>query len=783
MEHLPSPEDLTSIPHLRPFDSSRTSLMTQLQNAAVLLREQDDEQSSRFSFVYEAFLEFLLSEIFVRRLKQPDHREHILSSLEHLALGYHWRQVPLLVASGATDPDAVIDRLSECNLWLAAHALVRAKARASTSTRQKIIDQLLSQLESTFALDRRRACELLGLLRATECKGPLLQCWQRDKHFTMLLALARLEAEEVMHSLIEFLQGQGDTYRATVQVLVDDLSEDFRRKLKEQALLLLSDPEQGSVAIHALGYLQIPDTVLPLLTYLEKAAWSDGDALVALLRIGTPEAYAALRHAIDEAGAWIPEGNYQPFTSPTPRSALEQLRVYGFQHSAPKVVVPLLVQFLEHPSFFVRYQAVLSLKILGAAEAVVPLIIAAAKMERERHVDSEIRMALHELGPQSDVNALLALVQGDTAPDAVLPYAIEALGASSDERAFEPLTLFARQRRFLFETVQALGRLGRPSAVAVLNELLDAEDIAFGPETIVRREFLEEIIITALGRLHHPGAFETVEANVRRNWPRVGLHSVSALVATGGERALPLLRDLWHQATEHQTVNREVIIECLLWLGTDRANDFILELLTPLDIKKVTILVTALMQGGRLLFLTSTIPIRYVDDRIIAIVRAQFDDLNPEDQWCALIALDRIATPAARDMLEQIATAPAYSRPWSCTNRPEFQTLRQAATQLLSFSGATSVVDTVLDELTGSHPGFIEWRLAKMDREVVISAIRYRLPSADEAVLVRLLDLLGWFGGIQELTDVRSYIHDQRLTIANAAYEAEQRILKLSDLE
>ena len=778
-----APEDLTSIPHLRPFDSSRTSLMTQLQNAAVLLREQDDEQSSRFSFVYEAFLEFLLSEIFVRRLKQPDHREHILSSLEHLALGYHWRQVPLLVASGATDPDAVIDRLSECNLWLAAHALVRAKARASTSTRQKIIDQLLSQLESTFALDCRRACELLGLLRATECKGPLLQCWQRDKHFTMLLALARLEAEEVMHSLIEFLQGQGDTYRATVQVLVDDLSEDFRRKPKEQALLLLSDPEQGSVAIHALGYLQIPDTVLPLLTYLEKAAWSDGDALVALLRIGTPEAYAALRHAIDEAGAWIPEGNYQPFTSPTPRSALEQLRVYGFQHSAPKVVVPLLVQFLEHPSFFVRYQAVLSLKILGAAEAVVPLIIAAAKMERERHVDSEIRMALHELGPQSDVNALLALVQGDTAPDAVLPYAIEALGASSDERAFEPLTLFARQRRFLFETVQALGRLGRPSAVAVLNELLDAEDIAFGPETIVRREFLEEIIITALGRLHHPGAFETVEANVRRNWPRVGLHSVSALVATGGERALPLLRDLWHQATEHQTVNREVIIECLLWLGTDRANDFILELLTPLDIKKVTILVTALMQGGRLLFLTSTIPIRYVDDRIIAIVRAQFDDLNPEDQWCALIALDRIATPAARDMLEQIATAPAYSRPWSCTNRPEFQTLRQAATQLLSFSGATSVVDTVLDELTGSHPGFIEWRLAKMDREVVISAIRYRLPSADEAVLVRLLDLLGWFGGIQELTDVRSYIHDQRLTIANAAYEAEQRILKLSDLE
>jgi len=128
----------------------------------------------------------------------------------------------------------------------------------------------------------------------------------------------------------------------------------------------------------------------------------------------------------------------------------------------------------------------------------------------------------------------------------------------------------------------------------------------------VRREFLEEIIITALGRLHHPGAFETVEANVRRNWPRVGLHSVSALVATGGERALPLLRDLWHQATEHQTVNREVIIECLLWLGTDRANDFILELLTPLDIKKVTILVTALMQGGRLLFLTSTIPISRV---------------------------------------------------------------------------------------------------------------------------------------------------------------------------
>jgi hypothetical protein len=525
------------------------------------------------------------------------------------------------------------------------------------------------------------------------------------------------------------------------------------------------------------------DTILPLLVYLEKTAWSDGDVLVALLRIGTPEAYEALRRAIDQAGAWVPEDDYQPFTMPTPRSALEQLRVYGFQHSPPKVVVPLLVQLLEHPSYYVRYEAVLSLKILGAAESVVPLITSAAKMERERHVDSEIRMALHELGPRSDLNALLALMQDDTTPDAVLPYAIEALGASRDERAFEPLASFARQRRFLYETVQALGRLGLPSAVAVLTELLDAEDITYGPETIVRREFLEELVITALGRLHHPSAFEAVKDHVHQSLPRIALHSVSALVATGGERAMPLLRDLWHQPTEHQTVNCEVIIECLLWLGTDRANDFILELLSPLDIEKVTILVTALRRGGNLLFLTSTTPTVPVDDRLIAIVRRFFDDLNPEDQWCALIALDRIATPAARDMLEYIATAPAYSRPWSCTARPEFQTLRQAATQLLSFSGGTSVVDAVLDELTGSHPGFIEWRLAKMDREVVIAAIQCRLPSVDEAVLVRLLDLLGWFGGIKELADVRAYIHDSRSAIVNAAYEAEQRILKLSDFE
>jgi hypothetical protein len=191
-------DDLASIPHLRPFDTSRTSLMTQLQNAAVLLREQDEERSSRFSFVYEAFLEFLLSEICVRLLKQPDQRERILSCLEQLALGYRWRQVPLFVASGATDPDTVIERLSRCNLWLAAHALIRTTSRASASIRQKITDLLVSQLGSTFALDRRRACELLGLLRATECKGPLLQCWQRDKHLTILLALARLEAEEVM---------------------------------------------------------------------------------------------------------------------------------------------------------------------------------------------------------------------------------------------------------------------------------------------------------------------------------------------------------------------------------------------------------------------------------------------------------------------------------------------------------------------------------------------------------------------------------------------------------
>jgi HEAT repeat protein len=776
-------DDLTSIPHLRPFDTSRTSLMSQLQNAAVLLGEQDEEQSSRFSFVYEAFLEFLLSEIFVRLLKQPNQRERILSSLEQLALGYRWRQVPLLVASGATDPDALIERLSECNLWLAAHALIRATSRTSTFTHQKIIDLLVSQLGSIFALDRRRACELLGLLKVTECKGLLLQCWQRDKHLTMLLALARLEAEEVMLPLIKFLQGPGDSYRAQVQALVDDFSEDFRRKLKEQALLLLSDEAQGSAAVHALGYLRMSDTILPLLAYLERAAWSDGDALVALLRIGTPEANEALMRTIDAAGAWVPEDDYQPFTSPNPHSALEQLRVYGFQHSVHKAVVPLLVQLLEHPSYYVRYEVVLSLKILGAAEAIVPLIISAAKMERERHLDSEIRMALHELGPRSDVDALLALVQDSTTPDAVLPYVIEALGASRDERAFEPLASFARQRRFLFETVQALGRLGQPSTIAVLTELLDAEDIAYGPETIVRREFLEELIITALGRLYHPSAFEAVESNVRCGWPRVALHSISALVATGSERAMPLLRDLWHQATEHQTENRKVIIGCLLWLGTDGANDLILELLSPHEIQNVTILVTALMRGGELLFLNSTIPPGPVDDRFIAIVRTYFDELNPEDQWCALIALDRIATPAARDMLEHIATAPVYSCPWSCTTRPEFQTLRQAATQLLSFSGATSMVDTVLDELTGSHPSFIELRLSKMERESVIVAIRNRLPIADEVVLARLLELLGWFGGTKELSDVRPYIHNPRLVIANAAYEAEQRILKLIEFE
>jgi hypothetical protein len=60
---------------------------------------------------------------------------------------------------------------------------------------------------------------------------------------------------------------------------------------------------------------------------------------------------------------------------------------------------------------------------------------------------------------------------------------------------------------------------------------------------------------------------------------------------------------------------------------------------------------------------------------------------------------------------------------------------------------------------------------------------QYRLPSVDEAFLVRLLDLLGRFGGINELADVRAYIDDSRSAIANAAYEAEQRILKLSDFE
>src|SRR5712692_3659422 len=122
-------------------------------------------------------------------------------------------------------------------------------------------------------------------------KNQLLHCWSVYESSAALRALARLGVEEIMDQFIRYLGRFLDWYLPDAQELVDILPEDFRRQLMDKALALLNDSEQMFVAAHTLGYLKSAQAVTPLRTHLEATEWSDWVALLALIQIGTQEAF------------------------------------------------------------------------------------------------------------------------------------------------------------------------------------------------------------------------------------------------------------------------------------------------------------------------------------------------------------------------------------------------------------------------------------------------------------------------------------------------------------
>ncbi len=754
-----------------------------LQNAAMLVESPPDT----IGFVYELFFEFVLGKALARMFEERAKREDVLARLEALAGAYRWRQVALYTAELVSDPNAIIERLRAPNLWLAAQALKRVPPSVSAEVRQRVIADLVGQLDSRFPLDRRRAADLLGLLEAFESKDALFHCWSTHRSESALRALARLGVGAIAEPFIRYLGRCLEWHLPDDQELVNTLPEDFRRQLMERAIALLDDDELMFAAAHTLGYLRTPQAVTPLLAHLEATEWSDWVALLTLLQIRTQEALDALERGIGEIGERIVLCDRQASdhtlsaeqraegskTRDALYGVLMQVRMRGLQHSPPNVIIPLLMQLLEHPNSYLKSEAIWSLGNLGAAEATLAMI-KSARLED----GVEMSNALQAFGMQIPVEPLLELVGDPDTSETALHYAIEALGASRDERILKPLSQLIAQHRFLEEAIEALGNSRLPAAAPTLARVLDDTSIDFSKQKWLDRENLDSTVIINLAKIRHPAVFVAVERFARASLPTVWHVTIEALAASGGEQAIPLLRELWACDPE----KRRTIVRAFLWIGTPAATEAMAELLEPLDSKKATLLVDALSRGQGLEFITGTTyevgVLGSVSDRLMTIIDEYFDELAPEGKRNALLAMKYIATPPARRLLEGVATDPAYEI--SLPGSP--RTLREVAIQILYDFGSAVVIEAVLETHPDLPLNFIEFRLAKMERQLVSSALQRRLNAANDNDLVRLLTLLGIFGDHSVLADLKAYVDDPRQEVANAAYEAEQRILGLADL-
>jgi len=776
-------DDLAGINRIDPDDTSPQSFFLQLKNVAVLF----EDTPGSVSFIYETFLEFVAGKTLAQAFEKSEDRENILTGVEELARTYRWRQIPLYIAELVSEPDSIIECLRSSNIWLAAQALKRAPTLVSIEVRQLVITDLEKKLKSRFALDRSRAAALLGLLQAKGSADQLLDCWSVSGSSAALCALARLGREEIIEPFIRYLGRFLEWYLPDDQELINTLPEDFRRQLMDKALALLNDTEQKFAAAHTLGYLRPAQTVTPLRTHLEATEWSDWVALLALLQIGTKEAFDVLETALGELGKRLLLNDQLIGTDSQEEvrqthnelyGVLSQVRMRGLQHCSLDKIVPFLTRLLDHPNYHVRSEAIQSLENLGACETALAIVQSAQYDPEWSHF--HIHQALHAFGTQIAIEPILALIDDPSTPDAVVSVAIEALGVSRDDRVLKPLSAFITQRRFLFEVIHALGNTRLARAIPLLVQVLQDKTITSSNQASLSRETLEDMAIENLGKLHHPDAFEPVEQFTRSHMPSVQFAPISALVASGGERAIPLLEELWERDPE----KRRVILEALLWIGSTVATSKILQLLSPFNGEKIALLASALSFGsGFVANTTITFHIgvfESTDDRLVALIDTYFDEMTPDGMLRALFAMRYIATPPARQLLERIASNPNYDIPRPNNSPDSQQTVREVAIGILCDLGSEAAIEAVLDTLSRQPVNVIEFHLTKMEHVLVREALQRRLSSAKDDTLIPLLTLLGTFGDPIVLPDLKHYINDSRQEMADAAYVAEQRILGLA---
>jgi HEAT repeat protein len=778
-------EDLAHIHSmLNPYDASPQSLFLQLKNAAVLF----EDASGRVKFVHETLLEFIIGLALSRTFEAAQEHTDILAQIDDLASNYRWRQIPLYIAVNVSRPAMIIERLCATNIWLAATAVNQLQSLVPPDVQTYVITQLEEKLSSKFTLDRDRAARFLGLLGATGSQEALLHYWCSSKSEAALCSLARLGIEEIVEPFIQYLGKHADWYWPEKQELVNALPQVFRQRLIQTSLDALNiECEHASYAAHTLGYLKYEQATDALFTYLVSTEYCDSLALIALLHMQTEASFEAVEVALSEIGKRLDLKDQQGITNsftdnqeaaPTRNDlymTLDSIRVYGVQQCSLDKIIPFLTRLLSHPNHYIRHMTVRSLGHLGASEAVLAII--QSQQSETKNPSMGLMETLQEFGPQIQAEPLIALANDPATPDHVLQYAISALGVTQDRQAIEIFKRFIKQPKFLAHTVLALGASSLPEAVPLLVQVLESRKVSLSGSSLKDRDALDYMIIDMLGKLQYPSAFETIEKFAKQKLPDVWIITIHALAATGGEKAIPFLRQAWELNAE----NQQHIIQALLWIGTTTTADVIKELLAPYTPEKVVLLAKVLHRGRSLLLSgTSTrfsMIYDWIDDQLIAMLDTYVDGMSAEDKLTVIFALEYIAVPSARRLLERIASDPQYDIP-----RPSSpsQTLRDVAVLTLCNVGADMAIDCLLDCLADQDLAFLEFFLAKLEQERVRDALQQRLGSATDVTLSKLLELLGFFGDHTVLPMITPYIDDARIEIADTAYTAEQRILGMA---
>jgi HEAT repeat protein len=767
-------------PLLNPYEASSRSLFLQLKNAAVLF----EDASGRVKFVYETFLEFVVGISLSRTFEEAQEPADILMRLEELAKDYRWQRVPLYVAETVSQPATIIERLCVTNLWLAAEAIKRLQSLVPVDIQTRVVTHLEEKLSSRFTLDRQRAARFLGLLGTTGSKGALLRCWQSEKSETALCSLARLGVEEVVEPFIYYLGKRASWFLPENQELIDALSQVFRNRLIQTALAMLNDPEHAPDAAHTLGYLKYEQAIGPLFTYLVSTEYCDWVTLGALLHIQTEEAFDVVEKALSEIGKRLDLKDQQGITNrfgdnqeaaPTRNdlyNALDEIRVHGAQQCAMEKITPFLTRLLSHSNEYVRHMAVRSLGQLGASETLLAII--QSKQSETKRPTMGLMDTLLEFGTQIDVEPLIALANEPSTPEHVLHYVIRALGLSHDKRAIEIFKRFITNPQLLGSLVIALGNSALPEAVPLLARILDRKKVNLNGSGIKSKEMLDYMVVDSLGQLYHPSAFDVIEKFAQQKLPVVWDETISALAASGGEKAIPFLQKAWELDPKLQ----RGIIQALLWLGTNAAAEKIEELLSPYSLEKAVLLAKSLSRGRSLLLsgtrTRSSMVYDWADDQLIAILDRYVDEMSAEDKLTVIFALEYIAVPSAQRLLERIASDSHYDIPRPSSSN---QTLRDVAVLILCDLGSEVAIDYLLDDLTEQSLASLEFFLSKLEQEQVRDALQQRLGSANGATLSKILTLLGVFGDHTVLPIITTYIDDTKIEVADAAYTAEQQIL------